>query len=378
LSRRAAIDDGLTLLMAVEPDPAQWPLHVDLASALAELEIRTVVAVTGPGLTEKQWRMAALVPGLDVIDTGLNFDPRNPDMESVTNVGSTLASLARDVGADIIQLDNAAVAATARFPCPLIVSHQGCTVTGWERIYGTSLPGEFAWRADLIRSGLEAAYAVVCPTVAHGRMVKQRFALSEMPHIVNVGRSPLNIRGSAQHDYVLTAGRLWDEGSNVALLDAAARRVGVPVRAAGPVTSPKGEAVMFDNVHCLGNLDEAEFARWLGARPVFVSTALYEPLGLSVLAAASAGCALILSDIPEYRELWEEVAIFVNPHDERGFGETIVNLVGDDFERAVLGRAARERAALYTPQAMAAQLAALYRSLLPAVNRPVLAARAAA
>ena len=55
----------------------------------------------------------------------------------------------------------------------------------------------------------------------------------------------------------------------------------------------------------------------------------------------------------------------------------IANLVGDDFERAVIGRAARERAALRTPQAMAAQMAAVYRSLLPAVHRPVLAARAA-
>jgi glycosyltransferase involved in cell wall biosynthesis len=219
---------------------------------------------------------------------------------------------------------------------------------------------------------------VVCPTAAHGRMVQQRFPLADAPHIVNVGRTPLNLRGSAQHDYVLTAGRLWDEGSNIALLDAAARRIGVPVRAAGPVTGPKGKEVMFDNLHCLGNLEEAEIIRWLAARPVFVSTALYEPLGLAVLAAASAGCALILSDIPEYRELWEEVAVFVDPNDEKGFSETLTNLVGDDFERAVLGRAARERASLYTPQAMAAQMAAIYRSLLPAVHRPVLAARAAA
>jgi hypothetical protein len=40
----------------------------------------------------------------------------------------------------------------------------------------------------------------------------------------------------------------------------------------------------------------------------------------------------------------------------------------------VLGRAARERAKRYTPDAMAAQMASLYRGLLPAVRRPVLAA----
>jgi glycosyltransferase involved in cell wall biosynthesis len=180
------------------------------------------------------------------------------------------------------------------------------------------------------------------------------------------------------HDFVFTAGRLWDEGKNFGMLDAAAGRIGVPVRAAGPLAGPNGAQVLFDNIHCLGTLGEEELGRWLSARPVFVSAALHEPFGPSVLEAASAGCALILSDIPTFRELWDEVAIFVDPRDEDGFARAIGDLVGDDFERAVLGRAARERAARYTPDAMAAQMANLYRCLLPAVRRPVLAAARAA
>jgi glycosyltransferase involved in cell wall biosynthesis len=137
---------------------------------------------------------------------------------------------------------------------------------------------------------------------------------------------------------------------------------------------PNGTEVMFEHLHCLGNLGEAELARWLSARPVFVSAALYEPFGLAVLEAASAGCPLILSDIPTFRELWDDVAVFVPARDQEGFTRAIANLVGDDFERAVMGRAARERAARYTPDAMAAQMASVYRGLLPAVRRPVLAA----
>jgi glycosyltransferase involved in cell wall biosynthesis len=95
---------------------------------------------------------------------------------------------------------------------------------------------------------------------------------------------------------------------------------------------------------------------------------------MTVLDAAAAGCALVLSDIPAFRELWEEVAVFVDPRDESGFTRAIAALVADDFERAVLGRAARERASRYTPDAMAAQMASIYRSLLPAIRRPVLAA----
>jgi glycosyltransferase involved in cell wall biosynthesis len=178
-------------------------------------------------------------------------------------------------------------------------------------------------------------------------------------------------------DFVFTAGRLWDEGKNLDMLDAAAERIPVPVRAAGPIEAPNGARVMFDYIHCVGDLGEEALAHWLSARPVFVCAALYEPFGIAVLEAASAGCPLILSDIPSFRELWDDVAVFVAPRDEQGFTRAIAALVGDDFERAVLSRASAERARLYTPDVTAAQMAAIYRSLLPAIHRPVLAARAA-
>ena len=49
----------------------------------------------------------------------------------------------------------------------------------------------------------------------------------------------------------------------------------------------------------------------LPTRPIFVSVSRYEPFGLAVLEAAHAGCALVLSDIPTFRELWQGAASFV-------------------------------------------------------------------
>ena len=63
----------------------------------------------------------------------------------------------------------------------------------------------------------------------------------------------------------------------------------------------------------LGELDERTLAGCLSARPVFVSAARYEPFGLAVLEAAQAGCPLVLSDIPTFRELWDGAALFVDP-----------------------------------------------------------------
>ena len=97
---------------------------------------------------------------------------------------------------------------------------------------------------------------------------------------------------------------------------------------------------------------------------MFASAALYEPFGLSVLEAAQAGCALVLSGIPTHRELWGETALFVEARDADGFAAAIRRLLDDRALRNGLGDAARQRAGRYTPQRMAAAMAALYVDVL--------------
>ncbi|MET1112902.1 MAG: glycosyltransferase family 4 protein [Allosphingosinicella sp.] len=371
---------GSALRILIDADPAlpEWRYSLDLARGLSRLGHESILALTGPAASGEQIRAAAAIPGLRLVDTGLALDRAAEDEASLVRAAQALAGLADQIGADVVQLNRPALAALANFGQPVVAILHSCVATWWETVQGSELPGDFAWRTDLVARGLDSADEVVAPSAAFGAAVERRYRLKATPRTVHYGRTPLAEPSGMPHDFVLTAGRLWDEGKNLGLLDAAAGRIGIPVRAAGPLAGPNGGAVMFDNIHCLGPLDEAELGRWLSARPVFVSAALYEPFGPAVLDAASAGCALILSDIPTFRELWDEVAIFVDPSDEDGFARAIGDLAGDDFERAVLGRAARERAARYTPDAMAAQMAHLYRGLLPAVRGPVLAAARAA
>ena len=368
---------GFRILLTADAAGGAWQYSLDLASGLSRLGIETVLAATGVSPSEEQRKAVAAMPKLELIDTGLVLDELTGDGAALAKAGQGIARLARAAGADLVQLNSAALVAEAAFDMPLVVVHHRCIATWWEAVTGTELPEDFAWRKSLVARGLAAADTVVTPTAAFGKTVKSCYGLPEQPRTVHYGRTPFALPHAASHDFVFTAGRLWDEGKNLGTIDAAAAGIGVPVRAAGPLDGPNG-SVMFDNIHCLGSLGEAELGRWLAARPVFVAAALYEPFGLSVLEAASAGCALILSDIPTYRELWDGVATFVPPLDERGFTDAIAALVGDDFERAVIGRAAKERAARYTPDAMAAQMAAIYRGLLPRVQGPVLAAARAA
>lgn len=357
-----------------------WNYSLDLARGLARLDIEAVLAVMGPPPTAAEKKTARAIPGLRLVDTGLPLDWLASDSDELAKAGAALAKLAAKEEVDLVQLHAPALAAEAKFAAPVIAVVHSCVATWWEQVHGpdAQLPEDFRWRTSCARAGLEAADVVVTPTKAFGALVQCGYDLKEAPKTVYNGRSPLTVVYQAPHDFIFTAGRLWDRGKNLVALDAAAESIGVPVHAAGPVQGPHGELVSFDNLNLLGTLDEATLGRWLAAKPVYASPALYEPFGLSVLEAAGAGCSLILADIPTFRELWSEIAIFVDPRDPAAFARACNDLVGDDFERAVMGRAAKERAEYFTPDAMAAQMASLYRNLLPSVRRPILAARAAA
>ena len=368
----------MRVMMTADTAGSVWQYSVDLARGLSRLGIETVIALLGPPPGERQRARAAQVPGLRLVETGASMEGIGGDGVGLSQAAHAVARIADDHAVDLVQLNTPEFGALARFSMPVVSVVHGCVASWWEAVHQAPLPPQYDWRIETVRKGLDAADVVVTPTSAFAETVFRRYELSEMPRTVHNGRSALVLRPGAPHDFVFTAGRLWDQGKNLEMLDAAAGELGVPLRAAGPLRAPSGTEVMFDNIHCLGALDEDDLARWLAARPVFVSAALYEPFGLAVLEAAAAGCALVLSDIPTFRELWDGVANFVPPRDERGFADAISALAGDDFERAVMGRAARERAARFTPDAMAAQMASIYRSLLPAVRRPVLAAARAA
>ncbi len=218
---------------------------------------------------------------------------------------------------------------------------------------GWPLPDDFRWRTGLHERGLAAADAVAAPSRSFAEATRRVYGFGTAPLVVHNGRDrPASVdRPETPEASVFTAGRLWDEGKNLAVLDRAAARVPVTVEAAGPLTGPNGVGVTLHHIRALGPLGEAAMREKLAARPIFISSALYEPFGLAVLEAAQAGCALVLSDIPTFRELWDGAALFVSPHDDRAIAAAIVRLLGDRSYRAERAEKAVERANRYTVEA---------------------------
>lgn len=166
--------------------------------------------------------------------------------------------------------------------------------------------------------------------------------------------------------FAFTAARLWDEGKNIATLDAAAGLSGVDVFAAGPLDGPQGQRVRLAHARPLGSMPRAEVAGWLARRPIFVSSAVYEPFGLAALEAAQAGCALLLSDIATHRELWRDAAWLFNPRDPNALAAGLRRLVDDPAASAALGARALARSQEYAVDAMAGGTLRAYATVAPA------------
>lgn len=360
---------NLHVLMTADAVGGVWQYALDLAGGLRTHGVRTTIAVLGPIPSADQQAMAEAV-GAELVFTGLPLDWTASHQDEVKEASRSIARLATQIRPDLVHLNAPALAADGRFDVPVVAACHSCVATWWQAVKGGALPEDFIWRTELVRRGYAAASKLLAPTLAFADATAEAYDLTQPPAVVRNGRRALQGETNAHSDvFAFTAGRLWDEGKNFAAIDRMAARLSIPVLAAGPLQGPNGARIEARHAKSLGRLSDEDVARHLGKQPIFVSTALYEPFGLAVLEAAHAGCALVLSDIPTFRELWEGAALFVDPRDPNEAADAVERLAQDPDARAVLGRAARRRAEAYTVEAMSEGVLTAYRSVLAGTPR---------
>ena len=317
-----------------------WRYAIEVAAGLAGFGANITLVGMGPSASPAQHAEACAIEGLTFIETGLPLDWTALDQAALDAASARLREIAAGAGVRSVHLHAPALVGDAPWPVPVVVVVHSCVATWWRAVRGGELPPDLAWRARATRVGLRRAGAAVAPSRAFADAVEAEYGVENVGVIHN-GRRPVPVAAPSTRA-VLAAGRLWDEGKGMAALDQAAARLNAPVRAAGPVQGPGGSA-HFDDLELLGTLDEDGMAAARAQATVFAAPARYEPFGLAVLEAAQAGQALVLSDIPTFRELWEGAALFVP--DDCALAATLERALDDP---APLAARARERAELYS------------------------------
>jgi glycosyltransferase involved in cell wall biosynthesis len=354
---------GLRLLMTTDAVGGVWSYATSLATAVAALGADVHLVTSGPAPRPDQ---RAMLRGTAVrlVETDLALEWQDPAAQDLDRARGTLLALERELRPDIIHL-NSFREATFDWHAPVLVVAHSCVLSWGLACDDSGFLQEPRWQrySELVAAGLRRADAWVAPTCAFGEVIGRLHAPDRPGTLIWNGIAALN-REAARHEketFVLAAGRMWDKAKNLRTLSEAADGLACPVRVAG---AGSDSAVVTSNLHQLGELSHDEVRRWMGRAAVYASPALYEPFGLSVLEAASAGCALVLSDIPSFRELWQDAAMFVAPTDAGAIRSTLRWLAADSRACGTLQDAARRRAARYTLRRMAASYAELYEDLL--------------
>lgn len=351
------------VLMTADAVGGVWTYALDLAAGLARQGVATTLVTLGPRPAADQRQQAQATPGLQLIETDLKLDWTAETLGEIEAAASVLRSIAHASGADLIHLNSPALAIGGGFSAPVLGVCHSCLATWWSAVKDGPMPDDFRWRSQALWRGLLACDALAAPTEAFARATALAYELPT-PFVIRNGRDAgWATTPVPRETAVITAGRLWDEGKNVAVLDRAAALTRVPVQAAGWLEDATGGRRGFANLDLLGRLSAPALRRRLARTRVYATSALYEPFGLGVLEAAQAGCALVLSDIPTFRELWDQAAIFVAPDDAEGFARAFERLAADPLRAEAIGEAARLRAEAFSTQAMVAGVLDLYRQL---------------
>jgi glycosyltransferase involved in cell wall biosynthesis len=351
------------ILMTTDAVGGVWTYATALACGLCARGHEVVLVTMGPAPCREQLQQLRHIHGLSAEITDLALEWMDPD-GSDTRAADVLWSIAQRTRPDIVHLNSYREAALPWQAAVLVVAHS-CVWSWWEACRGTS-PDEPRWQryAAAVCSGLQAADAWAAPTAAFVRSIETRCRPAARGRVISNG---IDLPASfwRKEPLILAAGRLWDEAKNLAALDRIAAGLDWPVRAAGPMQEPGGEMRQpLRGVHHLGALSHAQLMDEMQRASIFVSPALYEPFGLSVLEAAACGCALVLSDIPSLRELWVGAALFVEARDPAALAAALRRLSRDDALRARLQQAARRRARRYRLDAMVEAYEELYGAIL--------------
>ena len=347
-----------------------WTFSLTLARGLLAAGHAVDLAVVGPSY--EAHRAAAVPAGVAVHHWAgpLEWEPgalSDPETGEDDDCAIWLAELAVQCGADVVQAcsyRHGAADALRDAGVPLILTAHSDVVTWWRSVLGSDPPPEYdAYRRTVARA-LSRTETLVAPTAAYARQLADAYPQSGRAasdfDVVHNGVEPSPINDPPERSGVVTLGRLHDAGKNITVLKQAAEQLGSRLTLVGPA-SPDDRAAM-TAARWTGALDPAAVGRELDRATIYAGPSLYEPFGLAPLEAAARGCALVLADLPTFREVWADAARYVDPADPDAWADALTTLADDPTLHREAGEQARRRAARYTADATVAAYLGLYHA----------------
>lgn len=348
------------VLMTLDAVGGVWRYTLDLTRALGERGIEVILAGLGPHPSQDQQAELETIPNKRVFWLDEPLDWMAGDDGQLRPLRARLLHIVEAHGIDLLHLNLPSQAQGLTVNRPIVVVSHSCVVTWWKAVRRTPLPVDLRWQHQSNRLGLDRADLILAPSRSHAAALVRAYGPLKGLRVLH--NASLGAPQSLEKDpFVFGAGRWWDEGKNAGLLDAAAKGSRWPVLMAGSTQGPNGESVTLRHARHLGQRSASDVGELMGRAAIFAAPSRFEPFGLAVLEAARGGAALVLADIPTFRELWSGVAVFADPDDPTAWTDAFNQLASDGEQRVLLGRLAKTRAERFSQQRQVGGLLDAYR-----------------
>jgi glycogen synthase len=366
------------VLMTADTVGGVWTYTQELVSGLVRQGIRVSLISMGalPGPEQTAWMEG--LPRLNYLPTSFRLEWMQNSEQDVEESREYLEALIRQVRPDVLHFNQYCYGAISPALPRIVVAHSD--VVSWRVAVQGKEPDDsqwMRWYRDTVTSGLSHADVVVAPSQWMLDAIRTYYIKPSFGAVIHNGRDPaLFVSDVPKENRVLSVGRLWDEGKQVSLLlyeDLLHEAQSVPVGIVGSQAEP-GDAnrrpereATPPGVKLLGEQSQRQLRDLYGIASIYAATSRYEPFGLAPVEAAFSRCALIANDIPVFRELWGESALYFRQNDGKDLARGIRWLSSDHELRKKYSDAAYERACEnFTAERMVDQYQRLYQTVTSA------------
>jgi glycogen synthase len=356
-----------------------WNYAKELVTGLVRRGVRVTLVSFGniPAPAQTDW-----IDPLKIVDfrpTAFRLEWMHEAEQDIEASSDFLMSIIDETKPDLLHLNQFCYGALAVGIPKIVVAHSD--VVSWWAAVKNEEPDDIAWMRwyrETISRGLDGANAVVAPTNWMLRQVETWYGAPRRSQVIYNGRTPTLFNPHiGKDDYILSVGRLWDGGKQVALLTqidppAPVFVVGAEEHADATLRSVSIADENSNRVHLKGPQTEGQLRHWYGRAAIYAATSRYEPFGLAPLEAAFSRCAIVANDIPSFREIWGETVCYFRPNDPLDLQAQLESLQSKRELRLTYANLAYNRARVrYTAERMVDDYLNLYTSL---VKSEVLAA----
>ena len=338
-TRHSAPGGSVHVLVTADTLSGAWTYARELVTGLVTRGVRVTLVSFGEIPLPEQTAWMDHLHGLDYHPTAFRLEWMQEAEEDLPESSAFLMSLVQELRPDVLHL-NQFCYGNLPVDVPRVVMAHGDMITRTHAVQDRAPRSGLAlkWYRDTILRGIEGADAVVAPSAWMLGSIRACYARPQREEVIYPGRNPIFFNPYvSKDDCVLAVGRLVDAGKQVSLLTQHTHPLSVCIVGAEhtvpvpriPIRADVKVATEETSVAIRGPQTEAQLRALYSRASIYAATARYEPLGMAVLEAAFSRCAIVANDIPGFREIWGDAALYFRTNDAASLAENIRLLNAD-------------------------------------------------